>query len=207
MSKQEKQKTVLQEVKERMQQMQQSKRAELAKIYEKQEEARAQIAENAKALKAATEQMDVDAYEKAKAAQHKAETALELYTGRYSQIAAQEYITEEESNEVIKELCNYIDAIDSEYREGIREHLAALQSVNKWYSDELHDCIRTIKTWTTDIHANYYNPNTIYRETGSNRAPYPVEVYQTKYLGCEEYLAIKNVMQSERFKSMLEGMK
>ena len=207
MSKQEKQKTTLQEVKERMQTMQQAKRTELSKIRAKQEDARKQITETEQALKAATEQMDIDAYEKAKAEKRKAETALELYNGRYAQIAAQEYISEEESDAVIEELCSYIDVIDNDYRERIREHLEKLQAVNAWYATELQDCIATIKTWTSDIHANYYNPNTIYRETGSNRAPYPVEVFKTKYTGCEEYIALRTIMQSERFKNALGGIK
>ena len=50
-------KTVLQEVKERMQEMQDSKAAQLATIQQKQDEARSQIEAAALAMKQATEEM------------------------------------------------------------------------------------------------------------------------------------------------------
>ena len=99
--------TVLDEVKNRMKEMQDSKAAQLETIRQKQAEARSQIEAAALAMKQATEEMNVDSYEEAKNRKRKAQTALDMYNGRYEQIKQQEYISEAESDSVVDSLLEY----------------------------------------------------------------------------------------------------
>ena len=123
--------TVLQEVKDRMKELQDSKAAQLAEISQKQDEARSKIEAAALAMKQATEEMNVDRYEEAKHAKSKAQTALDMYNGRYNQIKQQEYISEADSDKVVDSLLAYEGTLAEDFKAAVAEHLKALAGLLK----------------------------------------------------------------------------
>lgn len=181
----------LQEVKDRMKQMQDSKAAQLAEISQKQEEARSKIEAAALAMKDATERMDVDGYEEAKTAKRKAQTALDMYTGRYNQIKAQEYINEAESDKVVDSLLAYENQLAEDFKAAIAVHLKQLAKLHEEYTAAVQDTENTLTAWQRDIHANYNTRgNGAYYDglTGqhTHRSPSPVPVHRMAYTGCSE---------------------
>lgn len=183
--------TILQEVKKRMADMKESKAAQLETIRQKQEEARTQIEAAALGMKQATEEMNVDSYEEAKNRKHKAQTALDMYNGRFKQIQAQEYISEADSDKVINDLLAYEDKLAADFKEATAEPLKQLAKIHKEYLAEVKDTERTITAWQKDIHANYSTRGaTMYqdKDTGkwTDRSPGPVPVHTMPYTGCSE---------------------
>lgn len=193
-------KTVLQEVKDRMQEMQDTKGAELQAIFEKKEAAETQKKEAEAALKDATERMDLDAYEDAKQAKRKAQTAIDMYSGRYNQIKQQEYISEEESDKVIDSLLSYENEIAANFKQAIAEPLRALDNLLQTYRAEVEDTEATIKAWGTFIHANYNTRGKTLRTdplTGiqTDRSDRPVPVHTMPYTGCSEAEQLKTYLE------------
>ena len=182
---------VLQEVKTRIKDLKENKRVQLEKIGEMQREARDKI-ENAEiAMKQATEIMDVDAYEEAKQAKHKAQTALDMYNGRFGQIKQQEYISETESDAVIDSLLKYEEQIDTVFKQDLSEQLSHLNSLYTKYDNAIQDIEETLNIWQRDIHANYQSRGlTTWTdpETGESttRSPKPIPVHHMPYRGCKE---------------------
>ena len=80
------------EVQKRIHEMIETKQRELNLIKEKQEEAKEKLKIASDEIRSAAERMDLEEYEKAKAARSKARTALDMYEERYRQIERQEYI-------------------------------------------------------------------------------------------------------------------
>lgn len=185
--------TVVEEVKARMQEMQDKKAAELQAIHEKQTEAQTQKEAAELALKEATERMDLDAYEEAKAAKRKAQTAIDMYSGKYAQISKQEYISEEDSDKVIDSLLAYEDELAAGFKAAVAEPLKKLDELQKAYADAVEDVEQTIRAWTSNIHANYRNNGTTYAD-GTNRSPQPVPVRRLPYTGCSEAHQLKEYL-------------
>lgn len=178
--------TVVEEVKARMQEMQQKKAGELETVRQRQQEAQTQKEAAELAIREATDSMDLEAYEEAKTAKRKAQTAIDMYSGKYNQIKQQEYISEPESDKVIDSLLAYEDELAAGFKAAVAEPLKKLDELQQAYFDAVEDVEQTIKAWTGNIHANYRSEGTIYRETGTNRAPHPVPVRMTPYTGCSE---------------------
>lgn len=182
--------TVLQEVKDRMAGMIAEKTAQLDKIRQLQQEARTQIEAAGLAMKKATEQMDVDAYEAAKTAKRKAQTALDMYAGRYKQIEAQEYISEADSDKVVDSLLEYEDRLTEDFKAALVEPLKALAELLENYSEAVKDTEQALTDWQGKIHSNYRSSTAKYYDesTGSytNRSPHPVPVHVVGYSGCVE---------------------
>lgn len=175
-----------QEVLARIKKMQDSKTAELTAIESKQAEARTQLEAARLAIKDATERMDLKAYEKAKEDKRRAQTALDMYSGRYTQIQQQEYISEEDSDKVIASLLEYETQLAADFKQAVAEPLKALASVLQEYDTGVQETERALHIWQQDIHANYISAGTIYSETGTNRSPRPVPVHVLPYTGCDE---------------------
>lgn len=191
--------TVLQEVKARMQEMQDKKAAELQAIHEKQTEAQTQKEAAELALKEATERMDLDAYEEAKTARRKAQTAIDMYGGRYKQISQQEYISEEESDKVIDGLLDYEKQLAEDFRAAVAEPLKQLAAILEKYRNEVADTERTISAWGANIHANYNTRGTTTFTdpvTGqpTHRSANPVPVHRMGYNGCNEAAQLKDYL-------------
>lgn len=182
--------TVLEEVKARMKELHVKKLTDLEAISKMQEEARSKIEAAVMAMKKATEEMDVDAYEEAKTAKRKANTALEMYKSRYEQIAKQELISEAESDQVIDSLLQYENQLTDQFKAGASTLLKQLDELLTGYREEIRSVETTLTTWQRDIHANHKATGTIYYDqlTGepTNRSPRPVPVHQREYWGCPE---------------------
>lgn len=194
--------TVLDEVKNRMKEMQDSKAAQLETIRQKQEEARTQIEAAGLAMKQATEEMDVDSYEAAKNQKHKAQTALDMYNGRYNQIKQQEYISEADSDKVVDSLLAYEGTLAEDFKAAVAEHLKALAGLLKDYRDAVADTENTLTSWQQDIHANYSTRGgTQYYDefTGkyTDRSKTPVPVHRMAYTGCDEAARLSTYLDKE----------
>ena len=187
--------TVLQEVKARMQEMQDKKASELQAIHDRKTEAQTQKEAAELALKEATERMDLEAYEEAKDARRKAQTAIDMYGGRYSQISKQEYISEEESDKVLDSLEAYEVELAAGLKEAMAEPLKQLAKMLQDYKDEVADVERTMKAWESGIHANYRSKGTVYRETGTNRSPAPIPFHRMPYEGCSEAVQLSEYLK------------
>lgn len=190
--------TVLQEVKARMQEMQDKKAGELQAIHEKKTEAQTQKEAAELALKEATERMDLDAYEEAKQARRKAQTAIDMYGGRYNQIKQQEYISEEESDKVIDGLLDYEKQLAENFRAAVAEPLKALATILQDYQNEVSDTERTITAWGANIHANYNTRGrSIYTDAEgrqTTRSATPTPVHSMPYTGCSEAHQLKEYL-------------
>ncbi len=196
-------KTVVQEVQEQMRDLTAKKTAELDAIRQKQTEAQTQKEAAELAIKDATEKMDLEAYEEAKQAKHKAQTALDMYAGKYKQITAQEYISEAESDKVIDRLLAYEDELAEGFKKKAAEALKALADMVQEYKDEVAEAEQTIGTWTATIRANYSTRGQTYRTdkfTGlqTDRAEKPVPVHSLTYDGCKEYKCLRNFLTSNK---------
>lgn len=190
----------LKEVQERMQELLDARAAELNEAQQKQAEAQAQKAEAEKAIKAATESMDLQAYEKASQARQKAQTAINMYAARFAQLQEKEFIPEAESDKVINSLLAYEEDLAVEFKADIKEPLAALAAIVKSYNAAVVETENTIRSWCAGIHENYdtrgastyTDPITKERTT---RSPVPVPVHRTGYPGCDEYVQLQRALE------------
>lgn len=192
----------LQEVKDRMKKMQDSKAAQLETIRQKQEEARTQIEAAALAMKTATEEMNVDAYAEAKDAKRKAQTALDMFNGRYSQIKQQEYISEAESDSVVDSLLEYEKQLAEDFKAAAAVHLKKLAELLKDYKAAVQDTESTLTAWQRDIHANYNTRGAMTRTdplTGeqTHRSERPIAVHAMPYTGCAEAERMGRYLEKE----------
>ncbi len=194
--------TVLEEVKSRMKEMKDNKAAQLEKIQQKQAEARTQIEAAALAMKQATENIDVDSYEEAKSKKRKAQTALEMYNGRYEQIRAKELISEADSDKVIDSLLEYENQLAADFKAAAAVHLKKLAELLKDYRATVQDIEHTLAIWQHDIHANYSTrgATTYYNEftgTHTDRSPQPIPVHRSVYIGCAEAGRLEEYLKKE----------
>ena len=202
--------TILQEVQASIKEMQDKKQADLDKIAEKKEEARQQIEAAALAMKAATEQMDVDAYEDAKTAKRKAQTALDMYNGRYAQILAQEYISEAESDKVIDSLLAYDRELAADFEKALAEHLLAIKSLMDNFNTEEARLRNTITLWQESIHKNYRTlGRTLYvdPETGAQttRSKNPVNIMQYAQMGSTAVNPVRDFLKLSIIEQLVKG--
>ena len=195
--------TVLQEVKARMQDMQDKKAGELQAIHARRTEAQTQKEAADLALKEATERMDLEAYEEAKTARRKAQTAIDMYAGRYNQIKQQEYISEEDSDKVIDSLLEYEEQLAEDFKKAAAAHLKQLEALLKEYKAEVADIENTLIKWQKDIHANYntrgatsYYDEFTGQYTGRSKDPYPV--HNHIYTGCVEAQRLYDYLKDEK---------
>ncbi len=162
-------------VKEKIKELKDKKKAQLDEIQRKINEESATATAAAAAMDAATDALDVDAYEAAKAAQLRAQTALDMCAARRNKIQAQKMITEKESDVIINSLVEYERKIADEFQATASGLLEKLRSALEEYEKDLADAEGTLGTWTSEIHANYIATMTTYAD-GSHRAPQPVRV-------------------------------
>ncbi len=182
--------TVLEEVKARMQKLKAKKAEDLEEIRRRQTDARTEKEAAELAMRKAAEEMSVDAYEVAKTAKTRAETALDMYRARYEQIQKQEYVSEEDSDSTIKSLLAYEGQLDADFMAAAAEHVKALAELRKNYMDALADTEWTLTDWQQEIHANYRSFTGVMFPDGNgghtNRSPKPIPVRVRQYTGCME---------------------
>lgn len=189
-----------QEVQERIKTMQDKKAQELLNIQLKLDEARTEREAADLAIKEATEHMNLEAYEEAKGRKRKAQTAIDMYSGRYKQIEAQEYISEAESDSVIDSLLAYEKEIAAKFEADIAAPLKALEKLQADYAQEVAATEATLETWQRDIHANYNTRGAatyFNKETGEHttRSATPYPVHRTRYEGCSASSIISEMLK------------
>ena len=183
--------TVIQETNERMQELMRRRMEDLAAIQEKMEEARAQLQEAEAAMNAATEQLDVDSYEKANAKARMAKTAQEMLRNRYDQIERRELISEADSDATIDSLLEYENNLAATFKDAVKEHIAALAGILDDYQKEVRAAELTIQNWCRDVRPNFrtFGQTTRYdamTDQYTDRSETPVPVHQMPYTGCNE---------------------
>lgn len=193
---------VLQEVKNRITEMQDNKAAQLLEIRQKQGELHTQIEMASLAMKTATEEMNVDAYAEAKDAKRKAQTALDMFNGRYKQIENQEYVSEQESDKVIDSLLEYEEQLAEDFKAAAAVHLKKLAELLKDYKAAVQDTENTLTAWQRDIHANYNTRGAMTRTdplTGeqTHRSERPIAVHSMPYRGCAEAERLEQYLGKE----------
>lgn len=195
-------KNVTAEVKEKIAALKHEKNAELAKISTELTAARAEKAEQQKALKDATEATNFEAYEKAKAGIGKASTKIEMLEARYSQIDKKEYLTEKESDETLDALDGYEKVLAEEYIKAIAEPLEIIANKTAEYKAAIRDAENTIKAWTYEIHANYRSKTTIYPD-GTNRSKTPLPYRQTLFTGIPTSEMLETLVNNPTIKQII----
>lgn len=183
-------KTTLQEVQERIKEMKDRKAADLEVLRTKQAEAQANRDAAQKAIKDATASMDLDAYQEAKDAIAKWQTAIDMYSGRHAQIEQKEFVTEEESTNVLASLVAYNDKLAETFRTALAEQLKALKALADNYAASVRETDQALEVWQRDIRANYISATAVYAD-GTRRSPRPVPISVRKCAEAErltEYL-------------------
>lgn len=200
--------TILEEINEQMQALLDTKAAALKEIEEKITEARQELADAEEELKAATEEMNLKSYQKAEKQKADAQSKINMYSGRYKQIAGREYITEEESDKVIDKLLNYEKEIAANFK---AEYCKKLQELKSFYNDyitEVRETEKTINKWGASIKPNF---NTRGRTTWTDpatglqttRSKTPVPVHNLPYEGSEESKQLAKFLQDCKDKKIL----
>ena len=186
--------TTLDKVKKQIRDLQENRTKQLLEINSKQEESQARLHKAEKAMRDATEVMNLEAYEQSKAEVDKANIALEMYKDRYAQISKREYISEEESEKVIDSLLDYEKDLESEFISAIKKPIEELQEIHRKYTSEVDETEKTLRTWTNDIRKNYSTRGRTTRidESGevTDRSDKPVPIRITPYYGCDESVMI-----------------
>ena len=180
-------KTTLQEVQERIKAMKDKKAADLETLRTKQAEAQANRDAAKKASTDATAIMDLDAYQEAQAAIAKWQSAIDMYAGRYAQIEQKEFVTEEESSNVLASLVAYNDKLAETFRTALAEQLEALKALADNYAASVRETNQTLAEWQCDIRANYISDTAVYAN-GSNRSPRPVPISVRKCAEAERLI-------------------
>lgn len=149
-----------------------------------------------KEMKEATEVMDLSRYENAKNGKKTAEAAIEMYSARYRQLECQELITEEKSDEVINSLLSYEQERGEAFAEEAEKLYTSLRELLRNYLSDIAEAEATIREWTANIHANYRSATTTYAD-GSNRAPHPVPVHSTPFIGSAKAVRLSSFFETE----------
>lgn len=134
------------------------------------------------AAKAASEALDVNAYESAQRAYDSAKIKKRMYTTRKEQIMMHDYVTEEESDKVIDSLLEYQDNLSADYAEAIKPHIDALTTLNREYRGAIAEAESVIVTWCSRIHSNHRSATAIFAD-GTNRSETPVPVHRVRFEG------------------------
>lgn len=140
-------------------------------------------------MKAATERMDVEAYEAAKSALNRAATAIEMYTARYNQLQTNDYISEEESDKVIKSILDYEKEQEKEFAKAAAPIIDKLRNLLEEYAGDVQRAELVLIAWTTEIHANY-------RTIDGSRNVRPLPVHVVPYTGCKESITVRKFLEA-----------
>ena len=180
-------KNVVKATQARIQELKDKKAAELEHIDNEMKLAIQEVDAANKAMQAAMEVTDVEAYGEAKKKQLEARNKREMYSGRYQQLKACEYLTETESDRVIDALMDYEKEIATAYEDQVAEILRNLRAIHDKYVKAKTETENTINIWTREIHANYRSfglSNYLDEATGlrTDRSPRPIPVNHKKSL-------------------------
>lgn len=193
----------VQKAQDKIKELNDQKKTDLDFVTWKMKEAQIQKDAAEDALREATANTNLEAYEKAEQEKKAALTAMEMYSKRYEQLENREFISEIESDRVIDEILSYENALEGEFKKALENELDVLSSLLSTYRNAVERAEQTLNTWTTEIHANYRTwgrTHNIDPETGmtTDRSSYPVPVHTTPYRGCKEAVQLSNYMDIAR---------
>lgn len=184
------------EVRAQIKELLDKRHADIQEIKDKRAAAYSQKDAAEASLKEATKEMNLEAYETAKEASRKAQTAIDMYTARLNQLNQLEFISEEESDLIIGKLLGYENRLDREFKQAITPHVKALAEILDEYQKNVNDTEFVIRAWTESIHPNYQSDTTTYAD-GTHRSPVPVPVHIVAFTGCDESKRLDSYLQNE----------
>ena len=191
--------TPLAEVKERMADLLNARAVQLEEI-QKKEAAALQSYQKADAeAKAAMEQLDLAAYDDACTARRKAETAAEMYRGRYDQLTKMDYVSEAESDAVVHQLLDYENELADAFRARLAKTVEDLTALLEEYSDDVRKAETVLNTWTRDVHRYYLRRSatrTLPDGSTTNRWDTPQYPHGVpgEYTGCQEATRLRQLL-------------
>ena len=189
-------------IQQRIKDLTEKRALELAAIKTKEDQARADLEAADKAIHAATERMDSKAYLKGKNERAEAEAALEMYSARYQQLFAEEFMSEEESDRVIDGLLAYEEKLAAEFEEAAGKILKQLSDLNDKYISDHMKTEETISSWTSQIHKNYRIFYGTKLAKGKTPDSFPVQVHITPYNGSGISSAINSFIRLQLISSL-----
>lgn len=184
---------IVEVVNEKIAKLKSDREKELVEIQKHIDEESVALREATKAMDTATDMTDLEAYERAKAEKTRAETALEMYSARYSKVDKLDFITDEESDEIIAALMDRDSELSIKFQNDLNEALETVEDLLQRHDREKAKLAETVRNWTSKIHANYYSPTTTFRETGTHRSLSPVPV--NAGVLCPEYNITKQFLE------------
>lgn len=187
-------KDVVTEVNERIDELIAKRNGELETIENAMEKINDKVNAAMEAMDAATDSMNVEAYEEANATYKREQISLDMYMKRSKRLDAKEFVTEEDSDSVIDSLLNHEKDLEKDYKESITSHINALADITNQYFADIQNTENTIRRWTKYIHENYRSATTTYSD-GTNRSPHPVPVHAMPFMGCSTAIQMKTFIE------------
>ena len=181
-------KDIITKINEQISELIETKERQIGEVREKLNQANKDLEIAEEALKAATANTDLSAFTNAKTAKTAAVNAIEMLTGRLDQLQSNEYVTEQESDAVIKSILDYENSIAVQFRKEISQPLDQLDSILKTYLSNVQRAENTITTWCDEIHSNY-------RDESGQRQDKPRPVHRIPYHGCGDAFALVGALQ------------
>ncbi len=142
----------LNEVQKKMDDLKRKRAAALEEIDKKKKEAQNELTTAQEELEEATGKMDLTAYEKASARRQKAQTALDMYSMRYEQIGKQEYITVQESEEILNSLIKYERQLEKALTNEANDTIHNLLSTIDKYQSDVSEIQKVYREWIHTVH-------------------------------------------------------
>ena len=186
------------EVRKRIEEMLEEQTRQMDVIQERIEAERKAEAEARTTIEQAVADLDFDRNHEAKRALDNAIERRELLSKRAELYRSRKLVTEAESDRVIDSLLQYEKDLAAEYVAGLSKILSQLEEMTSNYAANVDEAERAILSWTQNIFPNYRSDSSRYQGGTTNRAPYPVAVHTTAYLGCDESIITKEFVKKLR---------
>lgn len=142
---------------------------------------------------------DLKRYTAARNARTDKETLIEMLRAKYDRIVDAGMVTDEESDNQIRELLDYEQELAADFRQAIAEPLRSLASLCTEYAALVQRTEDTIIRWTSEVHPNYHmDGKTVFDpETGkyTDISKTPVPVRSQPFRGCPEYIRLVGLLQ------------
>ena len=195
-------------VQDKMSDMLSARNNELNELKQRENDAASRIRIAEKDMENATRSTDLAAYSEAKERKASAENEVEMFKARYRQLHSSDFITEDESDKVIRSLLDYEKELERSYCEAIKTALENISKIHAEYREEVKQTEQTIKDWTKNIHPNYIKDGgmrALPDGTYTNRMETPQPVRRSEYLGCNVSFTINRLFDERNIKELFEA--
>lgn len=174
-------KDIVKETQQRINTLVAQKEVEVKSIQQEIDAANAAYEKASQDIQDAMAATNLDAYEEAKRAQLAAKSKREMYSGRLQQLNAYEFVSEQESDDLIDALLDKEREIEADYEQKLAKVIEDLKAVQAAYEQAKGETKTTIDRWTWLIHKNYRTrglSSYVDEATGerTDRSPIPVNV-------------------------------